>query len=137
MRADDELIIQNYMPVFTSSLSKKLPEPMFKSTENADFYDTMMVNGAFIQLGSFLLNLQTINSAAANIKTKQEYESSKKIKQQQYSSLETLEDDVVNYVTMISEQRPDLLGTEFLKIMSLQAQVKDIAARRKNDSLRK
>ena len=70
MRADDELIIQNYMPVFTSSLSKTLLEPVFKSTDNADFYDTIMVNGAFIQLDSFLLNPQKTNSAAANIKSK-------------------------------------------------------------------
>ena len=59
MRADDDLIIKNYRPVFTSCLSEKLRKPVFCSEDNADFYDTMMADGAFIQLGSFLINPKT------------------------------------------------------------------------------
>ena len=34
MEADDELIIQNYRAVFTSSLAEGLPEPKFMSDDN-------------------------------------------------------------------------------------------------------
>jgi hypothetical protein len=34
MEADDELIIQNYRPVFTSSLAEGLPAPVFMSDDN-------------------------------------------------------------------------------------------------------
>ena len=34
MEADDEMIIQNYRLVFTSSLAEGLPAPMFKSDDN-------------------------------------------------------------------------------------------------------
>ena len=103
MRANDELITDNYRQVFTSCLSEKLRKPEFKSAENTDFYDTMMADGAFIQLGSFLLNPQTTNAAAAIKKSTEEYESSKKIALEKSSTLETLEDNVANYVTKIFE----------------------------------
>ena len=75
MRADDQLIIQNYWPIFSSWLYEKLRKPVFQSNDNADFYDTMMANGGFIQLGSFLFNPKTTTTAAAIIKSAQEYES--------------------------------------------------------------
>ena len=65
MRADDKLIIQNYRSVFTSSLAKKLPIPVFSSADNKDFYDMMMAEGAYIQLDTFLSNPKTTTSAAA------------------------------------------------------------------------
>jgi hypothetical protein len=34
MEADDELIIQNYRPVFSSSLAEGLPAPVFMSDDN-------------------------------------------------------------------------------------------------------
>ena len=34
MEADDEMIIQNYRTVFTSSLAEGLPLPLFKSDDN-------------------------------------------------------------------------------------------------------
>ena len=34
MEADDELIIQNYRPVFTSSLAEGLPATVFMSDDN-------------------------------------------------------------------------------------------------------
>ncbi len=51
-------------------------------------------------------------------------------------TLETLEEDVAQRVTKISQKRPDLSGAEAIKIMNLLTQVKDIATRRKLDALR-
>ena len=51
MSADDNLIIQNYRSVFTSSLSEQLPVPVCESADNADFYDKMMADGASLKLG--------------------------------------------------------------------------------------
>lgn len=76
---------------------------MFKSNDNADFYDTMMANGAFIQLGSFLLNPKTTTTAAAIVKSAQEYESYQITTYGKSSPLDTLEDDVANYVGKISD----------------------------------
>ena len=103
MRANDKLIIQNYRQVFSSCLSEKLRKPEFKSAKNTDFYDTMMADGAFIQLGSFFFNPQTTSTAAAIVKSTEDYESSQKIELGKTSTLETLEDNVAIYVTKISE----------------------------------
>ena len=71
MNANDELIIQNYRPVFTSRLSSNLRKPpVFQSTDNADFYDTMMADGALIHLGSFFLNPKTTSTEDAIFKSK-------------------------------------------------------------------
>jgi hypothetical protein len=51
MSADDNLIIQNYRSVFTSSLSEQLRVHVFESADNADFYDKMMADGASLKLG--------------------------------------------------------------------------------------
>ena len=70
MRVDDKQIIKNYRPVFTSCLSSNLRKPpVFQSTDNIDFYDTMMADGALIHLGSFLLNPKTTSTEDAIIKS--------------------------------------------------------------------
>ena len=48
MTADENLIIQNYRPVFTSSLYESLPAPKFESQKNTDLYDLMIIEGALI-----------------------------------------------------------------------------------------
>ena len=48
MTANDDLIIRNYRPVFTTSLCESLPAHKFKSAKNTDLYDLMMIEGAFI-----------------------------------------------------------------------------------------
>lgn len=133
MKADDKLIIQNYRPVFTSALSQRLPLPVFSSADNKDFYDMMMAEGAYIQLDSFLSNPKTTPYAAALAQGIKDYQGKNMTAKGQSNSLETLEEDVAQRLTKISEKRPEL--SEPIQIMNLKDQVKDIASRRKLDAL--
>ena len=133
MRADDKLIIQNYRSIFTSSLSQRLPVPVFSSADNKDFYDMMMAEGAYIQLDSFLSNPKTTPYATALAQGIKDYQGKKMTAKGQSNSLETLEEDVAQRLSKISEKRPEL--SEPIQIMNLKDQVKDIASRRKLDAL--
>ena len=134
MRADDIFIIQNYRPVFISNLCERLPVPQFKSNDNKDLYDIMMVEGAYIQLDLLLSDHKSTLSAASISNTIEDYDMKMATKKGKSTSLQTLEEDVTQKLKNISEQRPELSDT--IKILNLHALVKDIATRRKLDSIK-
>ena len=161
MTADDDLIIRNYRPVFTTSLCESLPEHKFKSAKNTDLYDLMVIDGAFIQLDRHLLppSKQALGKAGQSALSmsdeteetfdpEQVRELGKSVmmssamtastehgqeERKERASLATMEADAARMVTQISERRPEL--SEPLKIMNQQTKVKDIATRRKLDAL--
>ena len=161
--ANDDLIIRNYRPVFTTTLCESLPAHKFKSAKNTDLYDLMMIEGAFIQLDRHLLppSKQALLKAGTQAlsmsdETEETFDpeqvrelgksammmssgaatSSTQFEQEEKkerASLVTMEEEAARMVTKIAERRPEL--SEPLKIMNQQTKVKDISSRRKLDAL--
>ena len=98
MKVDDDHIIKNYRHVFTSSMCESLPAPAFKSRDNADFYDRMIVDGLYTQLEWHV----------SDPKKKSKGTDQMKEEKRQAASFETLEEDVAQLITKISEKRPEL-----------------------------